>query len=59
MRRLENKKMARFGLADRSPRLLPIVLESEFIPASFGLIGRQMLAIDGVKLPSNAGKRRE
>ncbi len=51
--------MARFGLADRSPRLLPIVLESEFIPASFGLIGRQMLAIDGVKLPSNAGKRRE
>jgi transposase len=32
---MEKKKMARFKLVDRSPRFLPIVLESQLIPGSF------------------------
>src|ERR1039458_1352600 len=33
--RMEKKRMARFKLVDRSPRFLPIVLESQLIPGSF------------------------
>ncbi len=32
---MENKNMARYKLVDRSPRFLPIVLESQLIPGSF------------------------
>ena len=33
--RAENKSVARYKLVDRSPRFLPIVLESQLVPGSF------------------------
>ena len=58
--------MARYQTIDVSPRFLTVDLEKQLLPGSFvqglflcdrqGLIGRQMFAIDGVKLPSNVSK---
>ena len=66
--------MARYKPIDTSPRFLAVDLQRQLLPGTFehaliftqilhlcdrqGLIGREMFAIDGVKLPSNASKQK-
>ena len=62
--------MARYKHIDTSPRFIAVDLQKQLLPDTIahifsqvpficdqqGLIGREMFAIDGVKLPSNASK---